>query len=234
MRCTRSTAQSEFVFDRDIWISCFSYSWVLIADRYAFQNRRRSVYEIRQKFHFLFDSLCEAKRKPDLATQYDWQSDLFNLRWFQHYYDRTKGQILNDFMLLRDCLIQLPDLEAVENQRPVAQPVHGSVPQTPVVSAAPVQKSQVSQRSSSSAPEGKMPVVQKSVKFAVESTVDYTKQIEPAKDTSALRFFSRTALGPHFRSQEIRLLSNVNQKKRNNIESVCDNLNISKFFQFSP
>ncbi|KAE9551446.1 hypothetical protein FO519_005347 [Halicephalobus sp. NKZ332] len=211
----------------------YSTNWVLIADRYVFHNRRRSVYEIRQKFHFLFDSLCEARRKPDLASQYDWQSDLFNLRWFQHYYDRSKGQILNDFMLLRDCLIQLPDLEAIENQRPHIQPIHGSVPQTPTVPAAPVQKAQVSQRSSSSAPEGKLPVVQKTVKFAVESTVDYTKQIEPAKDTSALRFFSRTALGPHFRSQEIRLLSNVNQKKRNNIESVCDNLNITNHIYYT-
>uniref|UniRef100_A0AC34QKK0 Myb-like domain-containing protein n=1 Tax=Panagrolaimus sp. JU765 TaxID=591449 RepID=A0AC34QKK0_9BILA len=225
----------------------YSTLWAVIADRYSFGDKRRSVYQIRQRFHFVYDSMCEARKRPDLATHYDPHIDLFNLRYLQRHHNRTADEILRDQAIIQEAVklrnadtenqAEIPRLAAPISATPMPLPsarAPSNVPETPTAPAAPIQKGQVSAsaRSSSSAPESRHPSVSKTIKTVLDSAVDYTKQIEPAKDTSALRFFSRTAVGPHFRSQEIRLLSNVNQKKRNNIENVCDNLKITNHLYY--
>ena len=196
------------------------FRWPVIADQYNFNGLQRSVFEIKSRFFFIFDLMCFVRDKRHFMSDFDSDDEFLNRK-------RLKA----DLNIHPDIHKQIAQLEnELMNTSPSELEPPPRIPTVVEINPAPVQKSLTTARSSSSVPPSRMPSVPKSTaRINLEQSIDYEKKIEAALDTSVLRFFNNQTAGPHLRSQEFKLVSNVNPKKRANIENVIETLGLCKF-----
>uniref|UniRef100_A0A914Y768 Myb-like domain-containing protein n=1 Tax=Panagrolaimus superbus TaxID=310955 RepID=A0A914Y768_9BILA len=195
----------------------YTIRWTVITDQYNFKGLQRSLYEIKTRFFFVFDLMCFVRDKRHLMSDYDPELEYAERKRREISFKitpKTQNRIVKlekEFMEISPA-----DLEPPPRPPPVAD-----------APAAAVQKSIGTGRSSSSVPPSRMPSVPKFASRAyLDQSIDYNKKIEAASDISFLRFFNFQTAGPHLRSQEYKLVSNVNPKKRANIENVIEGLGL--------
>uniref|UniRef100_A0AC35G0V0 Myb-like domain-containing protein n=1 Tax=Panagrolaimus sp. PS1159 TaxID=55785 RepID=A0AC35G0V0_9BILA len=197
----------------------YTTRWSIIADQYNYKGLQpRSLYEIKTRFFFVFDLMCFVRDKRHLMSDYDPELE-YATRKKREITFKITPKTQNRIATLEK---ELMEISPADLERPPRPP---PVPDAPA--AAAVQKSVTTGRSSSSVPPSRMPSVPKYGSRAnLDQTIDYKKKIEAASDISFLRFFNSQSAGPHLRSQEYRLVSNVNPKKRANIENVIEGLGL--------
>uniref|UniRef100_A0A7E4V7I9 SANT_DAMP1_like domain-containing protein n=1 Tax=Panagrellus redivivus TaxID=6233 RepID=A0A7E4V7I9_PANRE len=208
----------------------YNLRYALISDRYNFEDRQlRCITEVKARIHYIYNCLCILRKQPELCVDYNPTEDKFNRMRVKRAraWKPEDINIINELkQKVRDFPMKLYKKKAEMDAAAAAAKAAAALAEQAASTAASVGAGLVSSaRSSSSHPPSRLPSVTRAVaRTNTEVVTDWNKKLDSALDTSILRFFNKDALGPHMQSQEFRLLSNVNIKKKANIDFVIDQL----------
>ncbi|VDN04170.1 unnamed protein product [Thelazia callipaeda] len=194
----------------------FDLRWVIIVDRWE-GSTRRTMEEMKERFYNAVNELNALRNENTEMLYYDAEHEKRRKEQLIKQWNRTEKQIEEEEMLVAE----LKKIEVRKRERErKAQDLQKLItagermPTSPSISSAVVPPSFSMKKSQKSR-------IQKS--SSVSSTSVSASYIQ---DHSNLRFPEFRSAGTHLRSQEMKLPTNIGQKKLKNIETVIEKLKL--------
>ncbi|VDN25414.1 unnamed protein product [Gongylonema pulchrum] len=194
----------------------FDLRWVIIVDRWE-GSTRRTMEEMKERFYNAINELNAMRNEKAEVFCYDAEHEKRRKEQLIKQWNRTEQQVEEEGMLIAE----LKKIEVRKRERErKAQDLQKLItagertPASPAVSIAPVQTTSNIKKSHKSRSQKAS---------SVPTPVTSATYIQ---DHANIRFPEFRSGGAHLRSQEMKLPTNIGQKKLKNIETVIEKLKL--------
>ncbi|VDN93365.1 unnamed protein product [Brugia pahangi] len=194
----------------------FDLRWVIIVDRWE-GSTRRTMEEMKERFYNAINELHALKNETADALYYDAEHEKRRKEQLIKQWNRTEQQIEEEEMLIAE----LKKIEVRKRERErKAQDLQKLITAGERTPASP------STSTVSVVPSSNMKKSHKSRLLKTSSIPNPSISASFIQDHSNLRFPEFRSAGAHLRSQEMKLPTNIGQKKLKNIETVIEKLKL--------
>ncbi|VDN28813.1 unnamed protein product [Gongylonema pulchrum] len=197
----------------------FDLRWVIIVDRWE-GSTRRTMEEMKERFYNAINELNAMRNEKAEVFCYDAEHEKRRKEQLIKQWNRTEQQVEEEGMLIAE----LKKIEVRKRERErKAQDLQKLItagertPASPAVSIAPVQTTSNIKKSHKSRSQKAS---------SVPTPVTSATYIQ---DHANIRFPEFRSGGAHLRSQEMKLPTNIGQKKLKNIETVIEKLKLAEY-----
>ncbi|MFH4979983.1 hypothetical protein AB6A40_006692 [Gnathostoma spinigerum] len=195
----------------------FDLRWVVIADRWE-GSVKKTMEEMKDRFYNVVNEINSARETETEPLCYDAEHEKRRKEQLIKLWDRTEEQVEEEEMLLAE--LKRIEVRKRERERK-AQDLQKLITAT---ERAPVSPASTSNTLSPAAGSLKRKACHRN-KASTSALSHSSSGILPTEH-STLRFPEFRSAGAHLRSQEMKLPTNIGQKKLKNIETVIDRLKL--------
>uniref|UniRef100_A0A915Q6C5 DNA methyltransferase 1-associated protein 1 n=1 Tax=Setaria digitata TaxID=48799 RepID=A0A915Q6C5_9BILA len=196
----------------------FDLRWVIIVDRWE-GSTRRTMEEMKERFYNAINELHTLRNDSAQVLYYDAEHEKRRKEQLIKQWNRTEQQIEEEEMLIAE----LKKIEVRKRERErKAQDLQKLITAGERTPASP------STSTTAVAPSSNIKKSHKSRLLKSSSVSNPSITASYIQDHSNLRFPEFRSAGAHLRSQEMKLPTNIGQKKLKNIETVIEKLKLDK------
>uniref|UniRef100_A0A0N5A916 DNA methyltransferase 1-associated protein 1 n=1 Tax=Syphacia muris TaxID=451379 RepID=A0A0N5A916_9BILA len=194
----------------------YDLRWIIIADRWA-GSSRRSIEDMKDRFYTVINELNTLKGVEVEPLCYDAEHEKRRKEQLSKQWDRTKEEIEEEETLI----LELKKIEIRRRERErKAQDLQKLITASDRMSAS------TSNIASSVSPGSS--VKKKAHRPKAAAVVSHASSNAFLTEHATLRFPEFRSAGAHLRSQEMKLPTNIGQKKLKNIETVIEKLKLGR------